>query len=451
MAFARRALLGSSLLVLVTGCSSSSTSSTSGSGGEPQPDAGGGATVECTAGVSDELLHLDTLKGSGVGLAVGEDALGVAYFDAKTRINLGLLGADGTSETIVASSAIENTHYKSYGVDLAYGQGSFGVGFSMERTPETSGAEPGWSGIGFVSVPTATKRAGAVTMANRDLDRTGGGGRGGPVAATGAHVMPLDSGFLVSWSDVRTAEPTRYGVNLAYWGGIYARAYDAKGAAKSYDDVQVQQQNTAFGFSTTATSSGVLALWTASSGNGSDASIFARLGPATGAFTIAPVSAPANPTVVTLPKVSALGLASVRGADGNVLSAVTVRSVAANETSVYAVLVDGTGKLVSSKQLPAFKAETVSKVAVVATTTGYRVAFMSGAYDNAANGAVGDALHVVDVDAAGVPGTDAVTPISAGALGAGIATRAAEGKALVYFLTGASPSLSLRSLTVCGG
>lgn len=451
MTFARHALIGSSLLVLVTGCSSSSTSSTSSSGSEPQPDAGGPAAIECTAGVSDELLHLDTQPSSGVALALGEDALGVAYFDAKARINLGLVAADGTSQTIVASSAIENTHYKSYGVDLAYSQGAFGVGFSMERTPETTGAESGWSGIGFLTVAAATKRAGAVTMANRDLDRTGGGGRGGPVAATGAHVTALDTGFLVSWGDTRTAEPTRYGVNLAYWRGIYGRTYDAKGSPKSYDDVQVQQQSSAYGFSTTATPSGVLALWAASDSNGSDASIFARLGPATGAFTIAPVSAPANPTVVTLPKVSALDLVSAVGADGNVLSTVTVRSLAANETSVYAVLVDRTGKLVSSKRLPAFKADGVSKPAVVATASGYQVVFMSGAYDSAAKGPVGDSLHVVNVDAAGVPGTDTVTPISGGMLWGGIATRATEGKSLVYFLTGTSPSLSLHALTVCGG
>ncbi|NOU34516.1 MAG: hypothetical protein HOO96_42025 [Polyangiaceae bacterium] len=437
-------------MVLVTGCTSSSASSSSPSGSEPQPDAGGPAAIECTAGISDELLHLDTQPSSGVALAIGEDALGVAYFDAKARINLGLVAADGTSQTIVASGAIENTHYKSYGVDLAYGQGAFGVGFSMERTPETTGAEPGWSGVGFLTVAAATKRAGAVTMANRDLDRTGGGGRGGPVAATAPHVTALDAGFLVSWSDTRTAEPTRYGVNLAYWHGIYGRAYDAKGTAKSYDDVQVQQQNSAYGFSTTATPSGVLAVWTGRSSNDSDTTLLTRLGPATGAFTIAPVSAPANPTIVTLPKVSALDLVSAVGADGNVLSAVTVRSLA-SETSVYAVLVDRNGKLVSSKQLPAFKAVGVSKPAVVATATGYQVVFMSGAYDSAAKGPVGDSLHVVNVDAAGVPGTDTVTAIAGGMLWGGIATRVTEGKSLVYFLTGASPSLSLHALTVCGG
>ncbi len=132
------------------------------------------------------------------------------------------------------------------------------------------------------------------------------------------------------------------------------------------------------------------------------------------------------------------------------LAAVAVRSLAASTTSFYAILVDAKGNLLSSKPLPAFKAEGVSKAAVVATETGYRIAFMSGPYDSAGKGPVGDSLHVVNVDAAGAPGDDTVTAISNGMLGGGIATRVSEGKTLVYFLTGATPSLSLHALTLCG-
>jgi hypothetical protein len=430
--------------LLLVGCSvtAPATSSSEGPAGSDASTDGESPAGECTPGTSDELMPVVTRMNEHVALALGDDVLGLSYFDANSKVNLGLIASDGGSKNLVLTGAINNAVYKSYGTGLAYGHGAFGVGFDMERLPDIETAERGLSGVGFVVLDIATERASHPSMANLDLDRTGGGG-GAPVQAGGPRVTPTSNGFFTSWYDTRTAEPSRYNVNISGWGGLYGRVYDATGKAKSSNDVQVQQQGLPYGFSIVPTGSGLLAVWANTNDAHNGSLVFAKEGPASGNFTVPAASAPRTADIFGVPNSRPQRLATAAGADGNVLAVVAVKTFS-EQTTLHALLLSERGKLLSSKVLSSLKDERSGRIAVSLAPNGYTAAFMSEGESQSTEN-----LHVVDVDASGTPGEDVVTELTQGAMEEDVAIRATAAKTQVYFMTGASPSLSVRSYTVC--
>ena len=407
-------------------------------------DGGQEAGPTCTSGVSDEILHLATATSSREAVATGEGTAGVAFSDATGALNIGLVAPDGTTSAHVLSNPIPRSHYKDYSVGLAYAQGRFALTFDFERTTSANVTSPdGWASVGFTSIDATTGTPSAIEMANNDIDRTGSDG-GDPVQAWGGVAIPTKSGFFVEWSDMRTAEPIQYGVNLAGWTGMYGFGFALDGDLGMNEDVQVMQQDAPFGYAGVSTSKGILAAWGGRDANATEAWLYTRLGPASGQFTPGPTSSP----IVKVPGAIGRALTAARGADGNVLLAFEVGSLT-GVGSIVTVVVDSSGNLVSKHTLAQSANRSYGMSAIAATSAGYAVAYAS--QSTSSTKASFDTIHLASLDATGAPtGATEDTPIDGAPLQGNLAVAADDtGRVVVYFVSGTTPSLSLRSLTAC--
>lgn len=439
----RSSYLASTVLVLLSACSSSPSNNAPGGGATADAGVEGGGSQVCVPGLSDERLRLDTatiaspaVGNSQVSLAVGDGTLGVAYFDASKRVNVELVSSDGTTRNVRIGGTVSNSISQAYRTAIAYRDGVFGVAFSMERDA-TRGADTVWSSVGFSAVSVEGGTASAATMANNNLDRSAE-----PVIAGEPFVATTSTGLLPAWVDRRTAEPTRLNVNIAGWGGIYGRNFTSTGEASTARDVQVQQEGLPrTAFKILPTRAGLLALW-ASSESGADARILAKQGPADGNFAVTPASAPRVEPLLTIPRMGPSNLAGAVGADGNVLLAFSLSKLQGGTSSpLVAVLVGPDGRLISNKPIQVQASAQMGRLAVAASEGGYKLAYEADAPE-------GRKIYIADVDAAGMPGAQSSVAMD-GPL-ADMVLETSPGRTALHFATGEKGTVALRSFTLCG-
>jgi hypothetical protein len=436
------------LMAFALTLSCSSPSETTSTSSAPSEGASTAAASACAPSASTLSLDLKTHPSSKLALARGDDTVGIAYFDEQSRVALQQVADDGSIKLAVATTRMNNTKYVNFAIDVAYNAGRYGLTYSFERTPEANTSDTNWPSVGFAAVPAGDTRAAGVTMANRDLDRTGGGGgrAGGPVHAEAPQVVGLGSGFFVSWEDVRTAEPRRSGANLAYWPGIYGRAFASNGDIVG-DDVQIQQENRTEGsFSILPTRQSILAVWARNEEQAP--TLRAKVGPVSGAFKVVPAGTPASPSILSLRAPAHARIASAQGSDGNILVAVPTGSTLRPLQELHVALLDEQGGARTSAVAFSSQTSWLDRPIIVATSSGYRLAFVSRT-EEGQSAVAQHQLHLLTLNMAGEVIEKLAMPLTGGPVVTAPVLQVEDNRTKVYFVSGEASVYTLESLTFC--
>ncbi len=362
---------------------------------DPGAGADGGDGSEPCAPVAAAPVLDATIFGRGA-LDYAGDTLGFAYVDAQGTPTIQILARDAAAPAKVTwPDSVRVSHYGSSYVttSLAHNGERFGFGWYTERPFAST------DGVWSTMFATATT-AGAKTLATPGNDDTGRSGSDDMVQASGPRAMPSGDGFMLAWQDTRTKEPRVTGVNLALWGGIYARAYDAEGRGAPRD-VQIAQPTRPSGLVGVTDGVTSMPIWTVDDGK------FKTTLHARAETTFTPAEAP--PALATFESYSASGLAAARGADGTVLAVVT-RKDKGDVAHVGSVTI---GMSASAKSAYADWSEVgLTDVAVSPTATGFVVAALetTGAEPDAKR-----ALRFFWLDASGARIADAKSDLALGA------------------------------------
>jgi hypothetical protein len=381
------------------------TSPNDGAGGDEGGDGdgsgapGGDSSGPCAPAEATKVLQAKVLGSASVAFA--GDRLGFAYVGASGAPTLEVFDqdTDAPRKTVLASTV----KYQHYGAgyittSLASNGDTFGFGWYTERPFQSTDGV--WS-TAFATVSGADGSKSAATPGNADHGR---GGTDDMVQASHPSVMALGDGFLLAWSDLREKEPTATGVNLAGWGGIYARAYDAEGNGAA-SDVQIAQPTGMDAFAGVSDGDVAMPIWA----NTDEDTGFTEEIHARPASTFTPASEPA-PAATFENHASHRALGAARGANGDVL-VVADREDADGKAHAGALTLTSAGK--AKAKYADFPEEGLSRVAVAATASGWVVA----AFESASAGAsefAPTALRIFWLDADGKRVGEATSALSIG-------------------------------------
>lgn len=285
--------------------------------GSPPVEEDSGPT--CTSSISESLVDANKPSGSGSALVLTEGYVAIGHIDAANLPTVSFASrADGAVKHVAVSRAIDARKYGAKSAALIFAHDRFGLAFTTERV-SSDGTQSGLQAIAFATVDPATGAVSDALYANNELDRTGGGGRGGYVTARSPSVHPTAAGFLVAWEDFRTKEPVVTGINLFGWTGIYATAFDARGEPLASDG-QIAQPTallqTTQSIVSLPTSSRQLVAWLAY--RDSRIVLHTHVGPANGRFEPWTPDAPE----LDLGTAKGRGLSMTAGGDGRHLAAI---------------------------------------------------------------------------------------------------------------------------------
>ena len=251
-------LLFATLLSSAAGCSTETVVVTKPAPSEQTPDDGttpDGTEAGCTASDATPALEA-SLVGRGAVAFSDAGVLALGYVDEGGIPTIATAGGAAWTARWRASKSV----YAKYGAGnvqtaLAASGPRFALAWYTERATR-HGETSMWT------VMFGTAGAGGSTstaeMANDDYGRDG---VSDSVLASDPHVAARSGGFLVSWNDRRVKEPTVMNQNIAGYGGIYARAFDASGAPSDAEDEQIAQPARADARASVELAAGPLFLW----------------------------------------------------------------------------------------------------------------------------------------------------------------------------------------------
>ena len=365
------------------GCTTEAAGGGDGKGDPKDKDKDGEDVASCDPSDATVVLSATILGYATVDFA-GEQ-LGFGYIDEDGAPTVQIHDVTA-AETVTAqwSKKVVSEHYGSSYIrtSLAHNGDTFGFGWYTEA--DRIKEKDTWT-TRFGTVAADSGETTSVADGNDDYGRAGSEDM---VQARNPHVMPFGEGFLMTWDDVRTAEPTELNVNVAGWKGIYGRRYDAKGKAAA-NDVQIAQAGSPASITGVSDGTRVMPIWSVEDGK-YHSRLYAR---SESVFTPVKVK-----PLEELDSYRTTQLAAALGPDGDVLVVVERWTGYSGPTTLGSMLLSMSGTVKES--YADWDDAPLRSPALVATKDGYVVAGYEMAKEDTPD-ALATAVRILWLDAAG--------------------------------------------------
>ena len=423
------------LLSLVAGLSSAACSVSTSSN---SPAANGASGPSCTAVVSSELLHVTT-TGPGYALsaypAPGGDPVVALWFTGsvggyQSGLSVAAFSPDNNKTTS------ESLHVFGPTSDLVATQLSSGVALASS---ETSSAElfitDLQSQITYQPVQAnADSVAGVQVQAKKPV----------PIASK--------NGVFVIWLDKRPPADAQAAAPIA---GLYGHLMSADDQRTSADDVQFMQDGATEisggpeAYAGAETPNGILVAWIAQGQDGHQ-HLYGNVGPG-GKFPTSPNDPLTDLSDTTVGfDVVGVAMTAAVGASGNVLLVIEQSRNADQMHELLAVVLGPDGSALQNKVLAAADDSSFGRAAIVATDSGWQVAYASAQVSG--DDIAYDTIHLANVDdQANVDAShDPAKTLDSGSISGNlVVVPTADAPSTVYFTTENGSDVSVQSVAAC--